>query len=171
MQYAMIVLHWSCGSGVPCMWATHGNLGTWRYQRVLPRWRPVQTSNLSFFVFSTMSGRRIKTPALSAPLLKQAGRKRKIPMKRVERETSMTLKHKLQKSTSATSLALTDALNKLQELELQATENRFKVNRVHESVEKTLSEYGKYRVIHIDLKCHIAWQNRISAGAECASAN
>ena len=62
----------------------------------------------------------------------------------------MTLKHKLKKSTSATSLALTDALNKLQELELQATENRFKVNQVHESVEKTLREYGKYRVMGLD---------------------
>ena len=37
-----------------------------------------------------------------------------------------------------------------QELELQATENRFKVNQVHESVEKTLREYGKYRVMGLD---------------------
>eukprot|EP00943_MAST-04B_sp_MAST-4B-sp1_P008471 g8471.t1 len=94
--------------------------------------------------------KRIKTPAPSAAILKNAGRKRNIPMKRVERETTMTLKHKLKKSTSATSLALTDALNKLQELELQATENRFKVNQVHENVEKTLSEYGKLRVMGLD---------------------
>eukprot|EP00945_MAST-04E_sp_MAST-4E-sp1_P008124 g8124.t1 len=64
----------------------------------------------------------------------------------------MTLKHKLTKSGSATSLKLTEALIKLQELELQATENRFKVHSIHDNIAQVMSDYNKVKVMGLNDK-------------------
>ncbi len=82
----------------------------------------------------------------------RAGRKRKLTKKTVERKTAMTLKHKLTKSGSATSLKLTEALIKLQELELQATENRFKVHSIHDNIAQVMSDYNKVKVMGLNDK-------------------
>ena len=97
---------------------------------------------------------RVQTPKSGAVILHAAGRKRKLPKKTEEftRKTEMTLKHKLSKSGTATSLALTEALIKIQELELQATENRSKVHQVTDSVDTIMAEYKKLRVLGLNDK-------------------